>query len=226
MSGTFERQIYDIKAYETDLKQSVGPLLYRMNPITNDTCVPCRNPEPGFVGKVGVSITHKRPLIDVESDLLGLDIKNSKDPNQHFQPKCPQCGSCMDGYPCGGGIYQGCRNCQETLYNLPKCEFGRDYTLLSNPKCTARELGINRFQPLCMPPQDEERWLQQSNVGINYRMVVKDNHVPCIPKFYDPTPLLPKGKGTIPCPQVDGCCGAYIGPMNKYGKARTSIQHP
>lgn len=197
MSGTFERQMYDPRAYDTNLKQSTAPLMYQMNPIRNDISNPARMADPGFNGKVGVSITHQRPLVDVESDLLGLDIKLTKDPNQMYQPRCPQCGSFTDGYPCGGGVTSGCKNCQEKLYNLPRGDFGRDYTRLSNPKCTAREVGINRFQPLNIQPQDEQRWLQQAEVGINYRMVVKDNHVPCIPKFHDHTPLLPKNYGSV-----------------------------
>ena len=216
MSGTFERQIYDTKAYDMALRQSTAPLMYQMNPVRNDVPHPTRISDPGFSSKVGVSITHKRPLVDVESDLLGLDIKLSKDPNQMYQPRCPQCGECTDGYPCGGGVTSGCAKCREKLYNLPKGDFGRDYTRLSNPVCTAREVGINRFQPLNIQPQEEKRWLQQAEVGINYRMVVKDNHVPLIPKFYDASPLLPKGGNTG---KINTATNTFIGGQHKYAKA-------
>ena len=225
MSGTFERQIYDVPAYEAAIRQSTGPLSYMLDPVRNDAPVPARLSEPGFISKVGVSITHKRPLIDVESDLLGLDIKYSKDPNQMYRPRCPQCGTCTDGYPCGGGITGGCTNCQEQLFNLPRLSFNRDYTRISNPKCTAREVGINRFQPLNIQPQDEKRWLHQAEVGINYRMVVKDNHVPCIPVPMHQTNVLPTGRGDIPINRLpNGYVASYIGPMHKYAAARTTIQ--
>ena len=84
-----------------------------------------------------------------------------------------------------------------------------DYTRISNPICTARGIGINRFTPLCLNPQDENRWLHPSEVGISYRNVVKDNHVPGVPKLIDPTPLLPTGSGVIECPRVQNTCGVF-----------------
>lgn len=218
MSGTFERQMYDVNAYKKSLEQSTNPLKYRLDPIAVTRCDPCRPPQPGYIGRVGVSITHQRPLVDVESDLMRLNYRNSKDPNQQYQPTCPQCGNCMEGYPCGGGVVAGCQNCQEKLNHLPVCGPFTDYTRISNPICTARGVGINRFQPLCLNPQDENRWLHPSEVGINYRMVVKDNHVPCIPKMVDPTPLLPKGRGPIKCPKVKSTCGVFREPLHKRGK--------
>lgn len=226
MSGTFERQRYDIKAYEADLKQSTGPLHYYMNPIRNDTFQPARISQPGFTGRVGVSVTHTRPLIDVESDLLNLDLKNSKDPNKLYRPRCPQCGTCKDsGYPCGNGLSTGCSACQEKLYNLPRANFNQDYTRISNPICTSREVGINRFQSLNLNPQDEKRWKQQSEVGINYRMIVKDNHVPKIPKFHDHSSLLPTG--SVPVLKLMGnkVSHSHIHPLHKYGKAFSTIKN-
>lgn len=218
MSGSFERQIYDVQAYQRSLEESTGPLKYKLDPIAVSRCDPCRPAQPGFIGRTGVSITHQRPLVDVESELLSLNIKASKDPNQKYRPTCPQCGECMEGYPCGDGVVAGCQNCQEKLHHLPACGPSTDYTRISNPICTARGVGINRFQPLCLNPQDENRWLHPSEVGISYRNVVKDNHVPCIPKMIDPTPLLPTGKGAVECPMVQNTCGVHRAPMHKHGK--------
>jgi hypothetical protein len=224
MSGTFERQMYDTAAYQAQLRQSTGPMAYMLDPIRNDVNQPVRISDPGFIAKSGVSVTHMRPLVDVESDLLGMDIKNSKDPNQLFQPKCPQCGCHTEGYPCGSGLNTGCAKCSEALYHLPRLNFNQDYTRISNPICTARELGINRFQPLQLQPQDEHRWLQQSEVGINYRMVVKDNHVPCIPKLIDQSNCLPTGSGSVSIPMLNNSYfGAFISPMHKYARARSVI---
>lgn len=201
MAGSFERQIYDVGAYQQHLKQSTMPLMYRLDPVYNNRCDPCRIPQPGYIGRVGVSVTHKRPLVDVESDLFQIGTKNSKDPNARFQPTCVQCGSDLDGYPSGSGVVANCDKCQEELFHLPVCESPiTDSTRISNPVCTARGIGINRFQPLCLNPQDENRWLHPSEVGISYRMVVKDNHVPCIPKLLDPAPVLPKGSGPVEYP--------------------------
>ena len=224
MSGTFERQIYDTAAYQAQLRQSTGPMSYMLNPIRNDVARPARISEPGFIAKSGVSVTHMRPLVDVESDLFGIDYRNTKDPNQQFQPKCPMCGCATEGYPCGTGLNQGCTKCQERLHHLPKARFNQDYTRISNPRCTARELGINRFQPLLLQPQDEHRWLHQAQVGINYRMVVKDNHVPCIPRLIDQTPCLPTGYGEVRSPILaNGVPGTFIAPMKKHARSRSVI---
>lgn len=217
MSGSFNRSIYDIGAYNAALEISTGPIQYTLDPMAVNRCDPCRIPEPGFIGKVGVSLTHQRPLVDVESDLFQIGVKNTKDPSAKFQSQCPQCGDCNSGYPCGGGVVSGCNNCQEQLNHLPMCGFGSDYTRISNPICTARGVGVNRFQPLCLNPQDENRWRQISEVGISYRNVVKDNHIPCVPQPIDQTPLLPTGKGPIPCPKVSDVCGVHRQPLHKHG---------
>ena len=218
MSGTWTRLADDKGAYDASLKRSTDPLMYRLDPVSVMRCDPCRVAQPGYIGAVGVSLTHQRPLVDVESDLLRLNYHHTADPNQKYKPTCPQCGTCEEGYPCGGGVVAGCKNCQENVNHLPTCEIGSDYTRTSNPICTARGVGINRFQPLCLNPQDENRWLHPSEVGINYRMVVKDNHVPCIPKMVDPTPLLPTGSGEIECPRVENTCGVYREAMHKHGR--------
>lgn len=218
MSGKFSRNFYDEGAYTQSVKQATGPAQYILDPVRNDRCKPCRVDEPGFIGKVGVSITHERPLIDVESDLKSLNFKNTDDPNKQFKPICPQCGDCMDGYPCGSGVVDGCPKCQKELFHLPMCNFNTDYTRISNPICTARGLGINRFQPLYLNPQDENRWMHPSEVGISYRNVVKDNHVPCIPKLISQCPALPTGKGPVECPPVEQTCGVHRAGMHKHAR--------
>lgn len=213
MSGAFERLRYDAGAYDAQLKQSTGPLMYRLNPVFANTCNPCRPGNVGYIGRVGVSLTHQRPLVDVESDLMNLHRHSSRDPRQLYTPSCPQQQSCSEGYPCGGGVVAGCESSQEKLFHFPTCDIGTDYTRISNPTCTMRETGVNRFTPLCLQPQDEDRWLHPSEVGISYRNVVKDNHVPCIPRLIDQTPALPVG-GKLPCPMVQPTCGNYLGALH------------
>ena len=56
---------------------------------------------------------------------------------------------------------------------------------VSNPPCTLRGTGVNRFDPLCWNPQDRavEPWRYRD--GTAYRLVVKDNHRPCLPSQAD-----------------------------------------
>src|SRR3990167_2998657 len=199
MSGTFERLAYDSKAYAIALKQSTDPLLYSLDPSYCFVCTPCRPSQPGYIGKVGVSLTGQRSLVDVESDLYNLTRQTSKDPGMLYTPYCPQCNNCKTGEPCGNGVTGGCSNCQEALMHFPSCTIGTEYSRYTNPLCTSKEIGINRFVPLYLDPQDESRWLMPSEIGISSRMVFKDNHVPCVPKPIDQSPSLPKG-GDLPCP--------------------------
>lgn len=221
MSGVFSRNKYDQGAFNTSVKQATDPLKHILDPVRNDQCSPCRVSNPGFLGSAGVSITHQRPLVDVESELLHLPIKNTDDPNAKYQPTCPQCGECMQGYPCGTGVVKGCKKCRDDLYHLPDCNFQTDYTRYSNPICTARGVGINRFQPLCLNPQDEPRWLPPSEVNISYRLVVKDNHVPCIPKPLSQTAVWPNQSGgqkqSQTCP-MNNTCGVFRAPLHKHQK--------
>lgn len=65
-------------------------------------------------------------------------------------------------------------------------------TRLSNPSCTLRGAGINRFHALCSDPQAECAVIPRFPIGTSSRIVVKDNHVACILKQYDNSRLEPK----------------------------------
>lgn len=198
MSGTSERLKYDPNTYVRDLKQSTDPLRYQLMPLQANHCQPCRAPDVGYLGGNGVSITHQRPLVDVESDLLLLNYAASRDPGQKYAPMCPQPGTGRSGYPCGGGVVGGqAGNVQEQLHHFPECHLLTEHTRLSNPTCTMRGTGINRFTPLCLDPQHPNRWEHPSECGIAYRMVVKDNHRPCVPQPLSQTAVLPTG-GPLP----------------------------
>jgi hypothetical protein len=108
--------------------------------------------------------------------------------------------------------------CQPKLFDFPSCGIKYEYTRLSNPTSTLRETGVNRFQPICLNPQDRDRWEVQGEVGINYRMIVKDNHTPLIPSILSDVPLFPStsGNNLIPCELIAPSCAAYTAPLNYY----------
>jgi len=166
MSGSFERLAYDHGAYCTDLKQSVAPMMYKLDPTYANICNPCRPADVGYIGRQGVSLSQNTDLIDVESDLKLLSYRNTKDPNAKFNP----CSA---------------PNHAKEVIHFDDCTIGTDYSRITNPACTLRGTGWNRFQPLCLNPQDPDRWEHPSHVGINYRMVVKDNFFPEIPEVTD-----------------------------------------
>ena len=90
--------------------------------------------------------------------------------------------------------------------------FSVDDTRLSDPPCNLRGTGWNRFQPLCLNPQDQV--LFPGEYQIPTRIIVKDNHRPCVPTPAVNTMLpLPK---RVPCPEIKKVCGAYTSPMYQY----------
>jgi hypothetical protein len=213
--GNWSRGKYDRGALEVDTRQATSTLEYRLDPIYAERCNICRAPGPGWIGKQGVSYDTNTPIVDTESELFNLTRVQSNDPNFKYLPYCPNCGECTEGIPCGSGVVKGCHKCQPKLFHFPACDLKFEYTRISNPTCTLRETGKNRFQPICLNPQDPQRWEHPGEVGINYRMIAKDNHVPCIPYPLDPAPALPRG-GDVPCELITPTCSAHITPMHNY----------
>src|SRR3990172_7327290 len=222
MAGSFNRLPYDMDAYAVDLRQSTAPLSWNLDPNFSNSCKPCFANDVGYLGRQGVSIGSDHSLIDTESDLFSLNRRNSRNPNMKFRPDCynPQMGG---GYPGGGGIAADLANqngqCQGDKYDYSNCNgFYTDYTRLVNPTCTLPGTGVNRFQPMCLNFQDENRWLNPAETNINYRMVVKDNHRPKIPVPIDqtlalPDPNAPKPDTAVP---VGNCVGVFKGAMHPY----------
>lgn len=172
----------DPHPYEYKMQQSVAPMQYRLFNNYGVHTNPCRMNDVGILGTNGASSHPERSLIDVDSNLKNLNIPLSNASCTQYVPDCP-CGKSVDD----------CISCSKNKHQK-ECTLNRNWTRLTNPICaTGRELGINRFQPLCLNPQDRQRWEHQAEVGINYRMVAKDNHIPKIPVPLNHNGLLPNG---------------------------------
>ena len=206
---SWSRSKYDQEYIQTDIRQSTAPLEFALDPSYAERCNPCLPTEIGWIGKQGVSYDTKIPIVDTESDLFNLNRLLSKDPKFKYHPYCVT-KDCV-------GVIGGCDECQPKLYDFPVCDIKNEYTRTSNPVSTLKETGVNRFQPICLNPQDRSRWEHPGEIGINYRMIAKDNHVPCIPHPIDQAAALPKG-GEIPCELIHPTCGASIGPLHNYRK--------
>ena len=164
---SFTRSPYDTNSYKVALQQSVGPINYVMGePLVS--CEPCL-PKRG-------TVSHNRVPENTnnESELLGLSRKLSNDPSRQYQPS----------------------NSVEGFTNYPDCAFSSEDTRLSNPSCTLRGTGWNRWQWLHSNPQDKTEI--PFTVNTCNRIVVKDNHRPCIPVPIDQAPALPQ-------PQPEQC---------------------
>lgn len=165
---SFSRLGYDSCAYKHRLVESIGAGEYMLD--NNNVCSPCFVPSPTInVQRFGASICDKN-LIDVDSELLGLNIRQSKCPSKKYLP--------TDKKFCNP-------------HELKECnDLDAESTRLSNPPCTLRSTGWNRWEHLCQNPQDNV--ITPFDWNVSNRIVVKDNWRPLVPTPLDQSLALPK----------------------------------
>ncbi len=160
------RMRYDNSSYQEQLQRSVYAGSYQLNKPNND-CEDCYQYVPDDptirYQKYGHHTCSMKKAVDDSSELYGLNYKNSK------------CNK--DAYAPNSYISTGC--VPKLMDDVRKCSTPTEACRLSNPPCTLKEIGINRFDPLCWNPQSKA--LESfDRIGINYRMVAKDNHIPYV----------------------------------------------
>lgn len=210
-SGSWERPMYDADNYASNLDTNNR----RINIIMDNpgVCTTCRVPEPGMLGKVGVSVQPDRPMIDIESDLMQIGRRYTR--GLGYKPDCPELKMTNEGsgYPCGTGVSKGEEASQIRLNHLPECSFGQIDSRTVTPPCTLRGTGWDRWSPVCRNPVNLATIEFPGETNVNYRMVVKDNFVSCKLRPWDQTSCLPKG-GEIPCMKINGqSCSAFTGEL-------------
>ena len=225
---SFTNLSYDKGAYTTLLNQSVGPGVYRLGepPIScGGQCYPY--PPTVRLQRQGDSISKNNLLVDVDSELMGITRKLSEDPNKQYQPNCVDT-VCSSGEACGQGVVGQCKGLKpgeragdQNLRHWQDCYIPAEDTRLSNPSCNLRGTGWNRFEWLCQNPQDRVEIPFDWN--ISNRIVVKDNHRPCIPNPVDPSPALPKG-GELPCEPTQLTCAAFTQPNSVHWQSSQNIK--
>lgn len=164
---SFSRLRSDGEAYAQDLRQSLGAGYYLLGTPKND-CQPCFFVDPAIRLGTGASRCPNRDLTDLDSELIGITRKRSRCPTKQFLPGKTACAPVKLG---------DCR------------AMSTEDTRLSNPPCTLRgtDNGFNRWEWLCKDPQQAAEVPFPTN--INYRLVVKDNWRPCLPRPIDSPPL-------------------------------------
>lgn len=183
---SFEGLRYDPCSYEERLKATTYPGVYSLNTPAND-CKKCDQDIPAdpYIRYQTWGLTTCPPgsAIDDHSELLGLPRKASECPTkQHLPGNTPASGRCAAPSAADASPLS--------------CRTPTEPTRLSNPPCTLRSTGINRWEWLCEDPQKRAMIPFQTN--INYRMVAKDNHRACYPTPLDQSALLPVPGGADP----------------------------
>lgn len=185
---------YDGCSYAESLRMSIGGGVYQLNRPANDnnTCGKDIPNDPFLRWQSwGPGFCAPGATVDVGSELLGLPYRNSSCSGDKYLPgryQPPAYGYCAA--PGGDGEGQRCATPVET-------------TRLSNPPCTLRGTGWNRWEWLCYDPQD--RAIVPFDWNVSYRTVAKDNHKPCLPTPMDQTACLPR-----PTADAAGDMGAFL----------------
>ncbi len=186
---SFNRLNNDTCTYAYKLKQSIGPGEYGISE-PNIECNTCFQANPEFRlsnnkrRSTGVSICESEPLIDIDSELKNITRKASDCPLKQ---------------------YRGQKACRKTK-DFPDCDNAKtitEHTRLSNPPCTLRCSGWNRWEWLCRNPQDKA--LVPFDYQISGRTLAKDNHRPCIPTPLNQYDVYPSPNEEMPQRVVKNC---------------------
>jgi hypothetical protein len=196
---SFNRLNYDTCSYQHTLAESVGPGEYMLTEPPNVT-QPCFAESPQIrLQRQGVSVAKNMPLIDVDSELMNLTRPATNCPSRKYIPDGNQCNEDHKLNEAKTNVEHG-----------NDCFFQVEDTRLSNPSCNLRGTGWNRWEWLCLDPQ--ERVLMPFDYNINNRLVAKDNHRPCIPKPIDVSYSLPPKSGEPKANNTVSTCGVPTGP--------------
>lgn len=191
---SFNRLNYDNCTYEQDLRASVdmGSYFLRQPKMNCKSCIPldpALNPSQSHIGPIQDGIDGSTceyiPNIDVSSKLLNLNAPSSR---------CPSKNRSVDSI---------CKLNKKNICN--KNPVRTEDTRISNPPCTLRGTGWNRWEWLCNDPQ--KKALTPFEHDVSYRIVVKDNHRPRIPKPINQAASLPP---------LNSSCEVYQSPWMNY----------
>jgi hypothetical protein len=188
MAGSWERTKFDDNEYKNYIKETTGPLLYRLDPNRFYNCQECRPEQPGYIG-TGVSISKKDTLVNVESELRGITRPLTRDPK---------------------GKYLPCKKPGGSLKHMPSCNVMTDETRMSNPACNLRGTGVSQhiFYEVCQNPQEISTLEHPGKILIDDRQAAKDCHRPEPHAPIDINPSLPKDTQRVKMPK---CCPTSAG---------------
>ena len=190
---SFNRLNYDTCTYVHNLRQSVGSADYFLGtPMPH--CQPCFSTDPQLrVGTGGTqswpgSACPGKPLVDVSSELFGITRSATNCPTAKYLPDPTFCANPAT-----------LKDCQSAL--------PAENTRISNPSCTLRGTGWNRWEWLCQNPQ--ENAFVPFDFNIDNRLIAKDTHRPCLPDPVDQSLALPPACMDAPAlsPEYQPTCG-------------------
>jgi hypothetical protein len=176
--GHSSRLLYDKEVLPERVSESVGPLAYKLNTdqIYNcNSCLSTLGPRSAGAGRgqdvskvLHTKYAPAQELVDVESILHNLNVKNSKAKAGKVNPIDVTKFKNIDMKVCGDFL-------------------NPEATRLSHPAASYRDMSINRFYNLPKDPQANIFWDNAANTSLEE----KDNFVIRIPQPWDNTNQIP-----------------------------------
>ena len=205
---SFNRLNYDTCSYKQVLEESVGPGEYQLA-APHVSCEPCFNKDPRYrLQRNGVSLNTRMNMIDTDSELMNLTRTQSNCSEKKFNPKFNSAGNIQN---------------PSDMLHLTECKnLTTEDTRLSNPPCTLRGTGWNRWEWLCQDPQ--ERVLVPFDYEIDTRNNVRDNHRPSIPEPLDPSESLPSPTNEPIMNNIEKVKGVPTGPPSVQWRSLDEIR--
>lgn len=151
---SFTRNSYDKCALEKKHQESTSPFEWITDSQITESKMHCHQGKSPFMQNPFRSIPIDR--VDIESDLRGQTYSSSKCPTHKFNPELQK------------PYNETLKNCNTTV------EFSPEYTRLNKACNIFSGISINRFSPLCDDVQDFNKIHNNSYIGINTRLQVKD----------------------------------------------------
>lgn len=236
---SFTRLRSDECAERKSLDESMAPGLYSVNtPVLCGQAFQTNNQLISQKGSdslnSGVDWRFYSGPVDVESDLRNINRAASRCPENKYAPSLEACdgeGYGDSGYPAGGGVVGGAgpavglrktgQRCGDNnLVDFPDFYMpSGEQTRLSNPANNLRSVGWNRFECLSLNPQD--RVLMEMPTEIPSRLVVKDNHRPCVPDtsaMFSPLLGADAASRTLPKVPTVAVPASYVGSSHAYDR--------
>ena len=155
---------FNIEEYNRCIERSENVGKYYLKQPIKDGCytnnVDMRIQKQNWFQDGGNSVQEN--IVDVDSDLKNINRNLSK---------------------CQVNEYEYESQFNNLLYTPPPCDNNKFLKQIHTKleSCKMREMGINRWETLCRNPQDNVNIPFEWN--IDTRMLIKDNHRPCIPKL-------------------------------------------
>lgn len=160
---SFSNLLYDRDTTLENMTISYDMLRYRFDkPVQSSECY---SDDPHKrIQRSGANVDSKYPMIDVDSEMLGLTRKASKSIDKQYNPE-------TNDYFKENITYPDCN--KQTV----------EHTRLSNPPSTLRGSGWNRWENLLVNPQRMEHIELPFCNNVDTAILEKDNHRPLLSKL-------------------------------------------